>query len=220
MATTLPPRWKAERDRVTSLDRCLSSPRHHRGERFVHAFLSDEVLSQPRAIDHSTVSKFSSLKIDDIGWRAAVIGVPRPKFGAPIGRSRWRLGKRTHGARSFRPCITPPCSAGASISTASCPAQRIFRPEVLDPCRISFRKATSSACSPPRKACRRTREIDESRLVAKGLGSTGIRPPACIRSGLTLAAPNRETPPIEHDPLSAVSGAGLWPVVLLFRTTP
>ena len=85
------------------LDRRLDSPRHHRGERLVRALPWDDVLSLLRAIDRSTVkgcrdyamllliatyglrrSEVSSLGIDDIGWRARVIRVPRPKVGTPL----------------------------------------------------------------------------------------------------------------------------------------
>jgi integrase/recombinase XerD len=85
------------------LDRCLESPRHYRGQHLARALPWNEVLSILRAIDHSTVKgrrdyamllliatyglrrgEVSSLRLDDIRWRARVISVPRPKIGAPL----------------------------------------------------------------------------------------------------------------------------------------
>ena len=85
------------------LDRCLESPRHHRGERLARALPWEDVLSLLSGIDRSTVkgcrdyamllliatyglrrSEISSLRIDDIQWRARVIRVPRPKIGTPL----------------------------------------------------------------------------------------------------------------------------------------
>jgi integrase/recombinase XerD len=85
------------------LDRCLDSPRHHRGERLVRALSWNDVLKLLNAIDRSTlkgcrdyamllliatyglrVSEVASLKMDDVQWRARVICVPRPKVGSPL----------------------------------------------------------------------------------------------------------------------------------------
>jgi integrase/recombinase XerD len=85
------------------LDRHIESPRQYRNERLVRAVPWDAVLSLLRAIDRSTlkgrrdyamllliatyglrVSEVVSLELDDIGWRARVIRVPRPKVGSPL----------------------------------------------------------------------------------------------------------------------------------------
>jgi len=85
------------------LDRGMESPRHHRGERLARAPPWQDILLLLRGIDRSSIkgsrdyamllliatyglrrSEVSSLKIDDVHWRARVIRVPRPKVGAPL----------------------------------------------------------------------------------------------------------------------------------------
>lgn len=85
------------------LDQFLEAPRHYRGQHLVRALPWNDVLSILRVVDQSTVkgrrdyamllliatyglrpSEISSLKLDDIQWRARVISVPRPKIGTPL----------------------------------------------------------------------------------------------------------------------------------------
>jgi len=55
------------------------------------------------------------------------------------------------------PCITSACFADASTLTVLCPTQRSSRLRDLDPCPISIRKPTWSACSLQPKAWRHTK---------------------------------------------------------------
>lgn len=87
----------------TGLDGRIESPRHYRDERLVRALPWDAVQSLLHGIDRSTlkgcrdyamllliatyglrVSEVASLDLDDLGWRARVIRVPRPKVGTPL----------------------------------------------------------------------------------------------------------------------------------------